>query len=115
MNFEAQDFADVTCGDCLECGTCRSEGWITCSDCDGEEHVRCYRCMGEREWKCEVCDGKSGSARCAACAALRKALAVEASRLHRRDIGRGVTVGTKEQYIAFAIESRGDGSLLRAA
>ena len=42
---------------------------------------------------------------------IREMLAAEASRLWKRDIGRGVTIGNAETYIALAVLSFRDGTL----
>lgn len=95
----SDDVADhVSCGKCPSCKACKSTG--DCQSCGGEEQTRCYKCMGERT--CSECNGACGRS-CRRCDVARDAVADEANRLWSRDEKRGVTTGTKDLYIGFAV------------
>ncbi len=92
---------------------CGGGGEIDCSACGGEEGVACMKCHGLRHWPCAPCDGSGEIAGtggeylggCVDCEILREFVVVDAARLWRRDMGRGVHGAAKSLYIGHAIES----------
>ncbi len=94
-----------------DCEYCDGDGTVECSECGGsgtdpedeEDDELCCACFGSTYEDCDICDGSALSLD------TRKHIAAEATRLWHRDIGRGVTTGTKDVYIAFAFESLREG------
>lgn len=97
-----------TCAECdgtckVPCSWCGGRGTRKCGapDCDGLHE--CDECHGVRREHCPVCVHKDEQA--------RERIAEEATRLWRRDIGRGITTGAARTYIEFAIQAYRDGEI----
>jgi hypothetical protein len=98
------------------CPECEGEGTADCCTCYGSGYTSCGAVCCDEAHECVACDSE-GKVTCAACRgtggglAVRRALAAEATRLWKRDVGRGIIHGTKDLYIRFAIESLRDGEI----
>lgn len=95
-----------------DCDECDGFGVVSCDECDGDGQKECDSPCCDGSHDCGGCGG-DGSVKCPECLGKRAAahesikawVAAEATRLWRRDVGRGITTGTKATYIGFAFDS----------
>lgn len=97
------------------CDTCEGEGTVECDECNGDGTKSCGAKCCDESHNCEACKGL-GEEPCPDCdgAGVDDAfalIAAEAEYLWKRDIGRGVTTGTRDLYIGFAKASYAAGEL----